>query len=398
MRHDTPEVKAAQQITAQTAELLVQAPSYQQLDPARRSALQQDLQRIQQALAVDPLKLATDGSDPYALSLAGPAELTRLRMEAARQGQQPQPDPAAEDSQQTRGPRAAATETLAARSGALIDEIDFPGFVASLIHGTFDALVDASIRQMEAYADLVSAVATDIDRFTSDNVTTNQVRDWLVERHPTDIALDISKGQPQLRARPNADGEARSPVWLDDYGLGGEELSDELLEEQLVPVARRRIGEQRLQTLATMVLLGMNRIVVQDGTVSAKVRFRATARDRARVDYAQSSDPGGPGASWGSRGTYNQASMMVSTVGANVQADTDLKAELFGEVTIRFASETLPLDTFADAAQQLLVRRNARQPAIPPAQLPPAASQPSSTIALPVPQPAPAATPPSQET
>jgi len=246
-------------------------------------------------------------------------------------------------------------------------------------------MVDASIRQMEAYADLVSAVAKDVDRFTSDNVTTNQVRDWLVERFPADVELDLSGGQPRLRARPTTNSDARSPAWLEDYGLDGEELSDELLEEQLIPLARRRIGEQRLQTLATMVLMGMNRIVVQDGTISAKVRFRASARDQARVNYAQSSDPGGVGASWGSRGNYNRASMMVSTLGTNVQADTELKAELFGEVKINFASETLPLESFADAAQMLLVQRHARQPAAPPAQIPSATSHPPP-VALP-PQP-----------
>jgi hypothetical protein len=166
--------------------------------------------------------------------------------------------------------------------------------------------------------------------------------------------------------------------------LGGQELTEELVEEELIPAARRQVGEQRLQLLATMVLLGMNRIIVQDGSISAKVRFRATARDRARVDYAQSFDP----TTWGNRGTApgSQATMMVSTVGANVQADTDLRAELFGEVKINFASETLPLDRFADAAQVLLLQRNARTPAttggpspqaIPPT-APPSAAPPSA--------------------
>src|ERR1700756_3919787 len=56
----------------------------------------------------------------------------------------PAPAPAAP------APRPGATETLAARTGALVNEVDFPGFVAQLVHGTFDAIVDASIRQMES--------------------------------------------------------------------------------------------------------------------------------------------------------------------------------------------------------------------------------------------------------
>jgi hypothetical protein len=362
MAQQAPEVRAARQIAAQTAEILAQAPSYQHLDAATQAALTRDLRRIQQALNADPLRYASAGEDPYALSLAGPAELARRRREAAlRRGQPPAQPTEPDQGAAPRGAQARATETIAGAAGAVLDEIDFPGFVASLVHGTFDAMVDASIRQMEAYASLVSAVAKDVDRFTSENVTANQVRDWLVERYPADVALHFSDGTPRLRARPTSDSEPRTPLWLGDYGLGGEELTDELIEEQLIPLARQQIGEQRLQMLATMVLMGMNRIVVQDGSISAKVRFRAQARDRAQVDYAQSSDPSGVGATWGSRGSYNQASMMVSTVGANVQTDAQIRADLFGEVRINFASETLPLERFADAAQMIWVQRHARQ-------------------------------------
>ena len=69
--------------------------------------------------------------------------------------------------------------------------------------------------------------------------------------------------------------------------------------------------------------------------------------------------------------------MMVSTVGANVQADSELKSELFGEVKINFASETLPLDQFADAAQMVLVQRHARRPATTTTPPPAPAAPPS---------------------
>jgi hypothetical protein len=73
---------------------------------------------------------------------------------------------------------------------------------------------------------------------------------------------------------------------------------------------------------------------------------------------------------------------MISTVNANVQTETNLNAELFGEVRINFVSETLPLDRFVDAAKMSLLQGNARvaapalaAPATPPARaaLPPAA-------------------------
>jgi len=262
-----------------------------------------------------------------------------------------------------------ATETLASRVGALSDEVDFPAFVAGLVHGTFDAMVDASIRQMEAFADLIASVAKTTEEFTRDNVTRGQVIDWLVDKYPRDLIRDVplanGGGPARLRAREvPAEGEdPASPDWMADYGLAGEPLSEEVIENSLIPSASRHVGESRMQTLATMVLLGMNRIVIKDGSISAKVRFRAAANDTAAVQYANSSDPGR--ATWSERGSavYAPPSTMISTVNANVQTDTDLKAELFGEVRINFVSETLPLDRFADSAKIALLQGNARVPA-----------------------------------
>lgn len=381
----SPEVAAAQSVVAQTTAMLERAPSFQQLDNNARAALLRDLQSIQQALnrpgstAHDPYAFslssaanAAPNGDPYALSLETPDDFAQHRSPMYQRTNSSTASPTAPTSSPAAtietnaepGPRAAATETLARRAGALSDEVDFPGFVAGLIHGTFDALVDAGIRQMEAFADLVSAVAKDVDQFTRENITPNQVRDWLVQRYPNELTLEVPgnrQTQPRLRSAVNPhNDEEQSPAWLADFGLAGEALTDELVEGRLLQSARRSVGEQRLQMLATMVLMGMNRINVKDGKISANVRFRVAARDRAKVDYASSNDPSGQ--SWGTRGssTYVDHTTMVSTVGANVQADTELKAELFGEVTINFASETLPLERFADAAMLVVLQRNAR--------------------------------------
>lgn len=47
-----------------------------------------------------------------------------------------------------------------AGAAGLVAKVDFPAFVAGLVHGTFEAVVDGSIQQMEAYADLVRGVAS----------------------------------------------------------------------------------------------------------------------------------------------------------------------------------------------------------------------------------------------
>jgi hypothetical protein len=377
MAAEPPELGAARDVTAQVAAALRAAPAFQAMDPGAQAELLGDLSRIQDAVGA---------RDPYALALETPAERMRRR---AGFGAQPAPDQNGAPAPATSAPRPPATETLAARAGALADEIDFPAFVAGLVHGTFDAIVDATIRQMEAFASLVSAVARDVDAFTRENVSDSQARLWLAQQHPQDLAVDrpTAPGQePVLQIRRGEDDEP--PAWLEDYGLGDQALTGEVVEEELVPAARRSLGESRLKTLATMVLLGMNRVVVRDGRIAARVRFRATARDNVAVDYSVSQDPGGSG--WGSRGSglYDSHQTMISTVGVNAQADTDLRVELFGQVELNFASETVPLDRFVDTARMALLQRNARWSG--PDGAPAATPVPAGPAPAPEPAPAPA--------
>jgi hypothetical protein len=273
------------------------------------------------------------------------------------------PSEASSETTSASAKRPPATETLGRRAGALTDELDFSDFVASLVHGTFDAIVDSSIRQMESFADLVAAVSKPIGQFTEENVSLNQARDWLVERYPNDLELVRQPDGARISARgASEDGSPPSPAWLEEFGLGGEELTPDLIETQILPVARERAATDRLQTLSTMVLLGMNRVLVKEGTIAARLRFRASAADKSAVEYAVSDDPKTGGAEWGRRGSraYSGAATKVSTIGVNAQSDTDLKAELFGEVRITFENQAVPLERFVDDARRVMLERHAK--------------------------------------
>ena len=85
---------------------------------------------------------------------------------------------------------------------ATLNAIDFPSFVASLIQGTFKAIVDASIQQMEAYAELLKNVATTVDQFMNDNVTDGKAKDYLADEHPAVFTKDTSGGAPRAEGEP----------------------------------------------------------------------------------------------------------------------------------------------------------------------------------------------------
>lgn len=94
----------------------------------------------------------------------------------------------------------------------LARSVDFPAFVTGLIAGVFQAILDSSIRQMEAYGDLVAVVASSVDRFVHDTQTDGDARVYLTEKFPTlfercadgTIALIGECPKPGTKRRPRA--------------------------------------------------------------------------------------------------------------------------------------------------------------------------------------------------
>lgn len=72
-------------------------------------------------------------------------------------------------------PASENSERAASRAGTqdLVEQVDFPPFVAALISGVFDAVVDQSIQQMEAYGDLVKGTSKSVDEFRRASDTTD---------------------------------------------------------------------------------------------------------------------------------------------------------------------------------------------------------------------------------
>ncbi|QGX99333.1 hypothetical protein EI983_14110 [Roseovarius faecimaris] len=372
---------AAARVLGEAEAALGQSAAFAALPGTEREALRSKIERVRGALTASPQTLAP--ADPYetdifARPMLGPQ--TGYGAPAA-------PAPAAEDPAAI-GPAGQKSllrtvSDLPAAAGAMSEELDFASFVASLVHGTFDAIVDSSIRQMEAFASLVSSLAQTVEDFSANNVSTNQVRDWLIEKYPADLQLVLPTTlaeQPRVVPRQKDGDWGASPVWLEDYDLDGEDLSEELIETQLIPQARLRLGEDRMRTLASMALLGMHKVKVERGEISARIRIRAKAADQALVHYAQSQDPAQQQSSWSARPGFSAptAQAMISTA-VNAQSDAAIAAELQGEVKIVFGSETVPLDSFVSDAQKVLLERTARTVNAPVSRVPDQTTQSVTT-------------------
>ena len=298
----------------------------------------------------------------------------------------------------------------------MIANVDFPAFVGGLIDGVFNSIVTTSIKQMEAYAEMVRNVSKSVDQYMKDNVTENHARDYLADRYPGHLQVDISGDKPRLKPREGHD-EDNLPDFFKDLGLKApvSSLDEDNVEQQLVPAARRRIAMDRQQMLATMVMMGVNRLVVTNGTIEASCMFeldtsdvrkrgqtrttdfehgRETTRDwggegstessRARSGKWSWSDDDEASASgdwsasdsrknsWYSKGTSKDtAKFKMTTVSTRSDDNTiNMHAQLGGKVKVNFKSDYFPMEKMIDALQVNQIREMTQAGIAPPVQRP----------------------------
>jgi hypothetical protein len=384
-------------VRKEVEELLKRAPSFQHLDALTREQLADSMTRFASALAAERGRRG-----PLAAQLA-PSIADRMRSEGGgggitgsptttQPGAAPPPSasPAAGSAPASGGPTGRVGEV----ARATLNAIDFPSFVASLIQGTFQAIVDSSIQQMEAYAELLKNTAGTLDRFMNDHVSEGNAYDFLAEEYGSVFSRDSSRGAPRLQVNPNRKEDAALPSFFKDLGFAtAGDIDDDAIEQVIVPAARRQLAERRQQTLATMVLMGINRVVVDDGEISAKLQFHIDASETTALRFDQTKTSVGNMSGTAGRSPFTAQGVMVNTTSLNAQSDINIRTDLTGQVKVKFRSETFPLERFADSAAIQLINSNAKvpQPAPAAAGAAPAAAGPTPAAAPALPPAAPPA-------
>jgi hypothetical protein len=276
--------------------------------------------------------------------------------------------------------------------GNLVQKVDFPKFVSGLIQNVFQAIVDASIQQMRAYGELLANVAKSVDQYAQDNISENNARDYLAQKYPDKLGLDTSsadsgfaQGAPTPPPSPKVtvtadDAEGALKSISDDLGLAKPvtDISDEAEEKRLVLGARLQIARGRQQLLASMVILGINRIVVTDGLIHAKVVFDMTASDQAkrvnraslydRAEQTSTSSFSAGYSSWlspisagySSSDTSDHMTTVQSSLDESSESKATVKANLTGEVRVNFKSDYFPMDKMANPQMIAAIQGNAK--------------------------------------
>jgi len=281
----------------------------------------------------------------------------------------------------------ASTSKLGTNARKLMEAVDFPKFVGGLIQNVFQAIIDASIQQMKAYGELLKSVSQSVDQFAQDNITLDNARAYVADKFPD--VLQVAPGESggnTLAMRDVDDADAAMARINQELGLANpiNDISDQEQEARFVQAARLQMARSRQQMLSSMVILGINRIVVTDGLINAKVVFDFRASDEMMRDAnagltdTQSSmnrntTKASIGLPWSGASTKNEnVQRHMTTVSSSVNEESeskqDMKAKLTGEVRVNFKSDYFPMEKLASPAMLAAIQGNSTpvDPNVPP--------------------------------
>lgn len=374
----TPEIDDL--VHTQIAALLMSSPSFAELPPASQGEMKQNLEKIagytaalihddwhqSQKLNQTPVVRTTKTVD-YLTD--GPVAVDAAQIPPARPFGPAAPAPIARGLE---GPAAEEFSPRAASNVARVTEstlnaIAFPTFVADLIKGTFNAIIDASIQQMEAFGELLSNVAKTVDDFMADNISDNSARDWVVSAFPRNYALSDAGGGARLEQREDLNEEEESRMRRTGNLPADADLSD--VEETVMPAVRRHLAQSRQQMLSSMVLMGINRIIVTRGRIRAQMGFRIDTKDYATASAAEKFDTKTEAqmkyGAWFSpvKASVKTTVAYVSSSEKDSESELNVEANLTGEVDLQFKSDVFPLERFADAGVISTIQGNTPNPA-----------------------------------
>jgi len=360
---ERPEPPPAQ-VRSAIRDLLTASAQYQSLDPPTRREIAQGLVTIGSAA----LALATESA-------------------AATGADRPRPALARAQSAGSEFSGVAA-QRVAGTTREILNAVSFPRFVSELITGVFKALVDTNQQQLHSYVDLIRNVAATTEGFADANVGVGGARQWLAERFPGAFVVEGEsdpfaepgqtpapeeqaerEAETRLRLRPGtsmpSEGALRAAL-----GLEAQEALPGGDPESLVPLARASLARNRQQMLSTMVMLGLQRIVIDSGRLHASMRFHIDTRSAAADDRGSSFDLHNEVDASGhlSVGIWGMDARVKNTIGyvstqrtqTTEEMNTDL--DLNSSVELVFKTDYLPLERLAGQGAIDRIRVNTLNP------------------------------------
>lgn len=290
-----------------------------------------------------------------------------------------------------------AVDRVAGTTRNILNAVSFPRFVNELITGVFKAMNDSNQQQLTSFVDLIRNVAQTTEGFADGNVGVSGARAWLAEHFPgsyqidggdeIDMASELEGLDPaesrqrreeiqaeqdaatRLIVRPGATPPTEAALRTALGAPEGTTLNGSD-PEALVPLARQVLARNRQQLLATMIQMGLQRIVIESGKVKAAMKLHVDANSAATNDRGSQFDMRnttevGVGAKfgpWGAEAKMQNTIGYVSTDRTQTTEGINASVDLDSGVELVFKTDYVPLNRLAGAGDVNRIQGNSLNP------------------------------------
>ena len=263
-----------------------------------------------------------------------------------------------------------------------LDNIGFPEFTANLINSVYDALLSGTLKQMEAYQELLSSVSKTLREFQEANyseVTIAEAQDWLVQNFPVTYTDSNGKehkvskigavsvngvmkiGKLQENDLPNSltyiEFANENESDLDKLkNLLGNELEGNFTEskkyDDLITAIRKKIAGNRYTILKEMVKLGIMRLFVKEAEIETKLTFSVSVTEmQGQNNYTYTNGSFSAGISGGGvikkvfniSGNLSYSKVNVRTSSSWARTLGTASADIMGRVLVKLQSDFIQL-------------------------------------------------------
>ena len=246
-------------------------------------------------------------------------------------------------------------QDAAGLAGAFLDEVSFPTFVKDLITGVYDSIVKSSIEQIEAYTNMYKELSKPLAAIAR-------------EISEADALGQVATDDP-LRFTMGGDGGLTD----NNSNMKVDTSNDEI--QKLMFQARLKLAHERRLMMRETMIIGVNRLVVEKGTIRAGLIFNIRSTEvfegkKKSTDIVQKSSGGG-GSFFGLFGGGSSKKSTTITVSSReLKTNTELAAQISGHVEVNFKSDYFRLDNFADlfgdeSTKALIAEREKRTGQVP---------------------------------
>ncbi|MBZ4329921.1 hypothetical protein NR800_00465 [Corallococcus interemptor] len=269
-----------------------------------------------------------------------------------------------------RGEELGATAQSAMAVAKQVKELGFVEFTAGLIDGTFNAIIAATIKQMEAYSKLVADLSKSLSEFQSENVTDAQVTAYLERKYPDgkgstcvrpDFIFENTPADPATGA-PEKTGNAKLKEVARALELETRNLKQPLTltvgndvasftSDQILTIRQalaQTLAVSMIEHLRSMAREGMARIVISEGELLSKLTFKVNSTETDAMQQSKFNQSNyNVGLSVGGSFPWVRASLnmgyshvSVSTMNESSFDAITMSTEIIGQVKINFRTQT----------------------------------------------------------